>query len=306
MGTPEIGAMVFEQLICSGLKFSACLTRPDKPQGRIKKIAPSPVKIVAEKHHIPIYQPSTKNELALILRELKLDLAIVAAYGVIIPAEALKAPTYGIINFHPSLLPLYRGPSPITAPILNGDKITGVTIIKLSERMDEGDILDQKELLIDKKDTTPTLSTKLAVLGSKMIMDLVPKIVNQKAETRAQTGETTYTSLVKKNDGLIDWNKETADQIERKSRAYDPWPGIHTYFKQKKLDLYGITARPLPSSVATKLGTVIKQNDEIGIIAREGLVFPTSVKIEGKNKVTISEFARGYQDFIGSTLKLNG
>lgn len=309
MGTPEISVIILEQLLCpparseakegSGFHIKAVFTRPDKPKGRSKKPAKSEVKLLAEIRNLPIKQPKNKDELAKEVAKLKPDLIVVAAYGMILPKEVLDAPKYGALNVHPSLLPLYRGPAPISAPILAGDKKTGVTIIKMDARMDEGDILAQEEVGLVGTETTPQLTERLAEFGGKMLVDVIPKWINGEIQLKKQDHtKATYTKMIKKEDGKIDFARETAEEIEHQSRAFLPWPGIHTFWNNKKLDLYEIET----SDKKIQAGKVEKSGNGFAVGTKKGAISPRYVKLEGKNKVPAPDFLRGYPDFICSIL----
>ncbi len=308
MGTPEIGAMLFEHLISSGFVFSGCITRPDKPKGRGKELAESPVKQAAQKHNISIYQPQNKIELTEIIKETKLDLVIVGAFGMIIPVEAIDIPKYKMINFHPSLLPLYRGPAPIVGPILNSDTETGVSIMLISEGMDEGDILKQEKILLDDTENIYTLSEKLAKLGAEMLKEVVPKWISGELKGIVQNNSlATYTKMVKKEDGKIDFINQTAEQIERMSRAYQPWPGVYSFWNNKKIDFYTLLVSKgshlSKKSGTLKPGEVEISDSKIYIGTKSGTISPNFIKIEGKNKVTADDFIRGYPNFINYKFK---
>lgn len=299
MGTPQIGADILSGLIDSGLKFSAVITRPDRPKGRSDIPSESPVKIVAKKHNLPVYQPENKEELTKIMKELKPDLGVIAAFGMIIPEEALNLPKHGLINFHPSLLPLYRGPAPVAAPILAGDSKTGVTVIKVSKGMDEGDILGQEEIPLPKTITAPELENALSKLGARMLVTLIPKYVSGELSLKPQDHKkATYTHLVKKRDGQINFSISRAEDIEKAERAYTPWPGVYTFWNSKKLDLYELTV--IESDLSP--GSVAQKNGQLLIGTKKDAISPKYLKIEGKNKVTASDFLRGYPDFLGADL----
>lgn len=303
LGTPEIGAVILSDLIKSGIKIDTVVTRPDKPKGRSKKLEETAVKKVAKKNKITTYEPTTKKELTNIIKEINPDICIVAAYGMIIPNEALDVPKYGMINFHPSLLPLYRGPSPITAPIINGDKETGVTIIQITEKMDAGDILAQKIIKLSDTETTPDLSGKLASLGTEMIIELIPKIEkNLATHVRQKVKNATYTKMIKKEDGNIAWGEHTAKEIERMSRAYAPWPGVYSFWNNKKINFYDIKI----TESGIKPGLVDKKDNKILIGTRKDTISPKYIKLEGKNKITTEEFIRGYPDSVGTELSFSG
>lgn len=301
MGSPEIAAQILAIILKSGFIIDAVITQPDRPCGRSCEPMPTPVKSLALEHNIKIHQPSNKEELSEIIKITRPDLCIVAAYGIIIPKEALDIPKLGMINFHPSLLPLYRGPSPITAPILNGDSKTGVSIIKISEEMDAGDIILQREIDLNGTEKTPELSQELAQLGATMITEIIPKIKNKTINPIKQNDkEATYTKIIKKEDGKIDWQNQTASDIEKMSRAFYPWPGAYSFWKGKKIDLYDIAItqkQNITKKENIKPGEVITINNQIFIGAKKGLVLPQRIKIEGKKTQNIDEFICGYPEF---------
>jgi methionyl-tRNA formyltransferase len=302
LGSPDISADVLERLIIGGLKISAVVTRPDKPKGRSNRPEKTPVKIFAESRNIPVFEPQNKAELTEVFMKLKPDLGIVAAYGMIIPKEALNIPKYGLINFHPSLLPLYRGPDPIAMPIMCGEIKTGVSIITVSEGMDEGDILAQEDFPLTGIETTPELEKSLSALGAKMLLSLVPKYIKGAVKPKPQDHtKATYTHLMKKEDAEIFWDKYWAKGIEQAYRAFTPWPGIYSYFKGKKIDFYDIDV----VSGKFKPGVVINMDGRILIGTLKGAIAPKYLKLEGKNKVTAEEFIRGYPDFINTNLIKN-
>jgi methionyl-tRNA formyltransferase len=298
MGTPQIAATILSGLLTEGYKISAVVTRPDKAQGRSKEPQKSPVKELAEKNNVSVFQPNTKLELEGYISTQKPDLIVVCAFGMIITKKTLETAKYGAINVHPSLLPKYRGPWPIGAPILNGDRITGTTIMVMSEGMDEGDILSQEEIRLNGTETTPELTERLAIISSALLLKTIPKLIEGIIKPKKQnTKEASYTKMEKKEDGKIDWNKE-ATEIERQSRAYTPWPGTYTSLDGKKLDLFDIFVK----EIEIPKGVVKEIDGEILIGTQKGAISPAFVKIEGKSKIAVSDFARGHQSFIGATL----
>jgi methionyl-tRNA formyltransferase len=299
MGTPEIAAVVLRKMLESQIKPMAVITRPDKPKGRGGQISESPVKVLALEKEIPVFQPLNKAELTEVTEELKPDLVIVAAFGMMLPEAVFETPKFKAINVHPSLLPLYRGPAPIEGPILNGDAKTGVTIMLISAGMDEGDILAQEEISLSGAETAPELEKKLADLGAKMLTEIIPKWVSGEIKAKKQdNAKATYTKLIKKEEGKIDWENETAEDIEKKSRAFQPWPGVFGFWNGKKLDFYDIEI----SGEKVKPGSVTEKDGKILIGTKTTAISPAQIKIEGKNKITAAEFLRGYPDFPGSKL----
>ena len=272
MGTPAFGAIVLEGLIKSGHKPFLVVTEPDKPVGRKQIVTPPPVKVLAEKYHIPVVQPEKISDCAAEIERLKPSLIIIASFGQIIPENILKTPPYGCLNVHPSLLPKYRGPSPIQSAILNGDKKTGATIIRISEKLDAGPILLQKETEIDPKETFESLHDKLAEIGTKLLLEVLPKIPKGQAPYQPQEEtEATYTKILKKEDGEIDWKKPSG-VIERQIRAFNPWPGAYTVYQGKRLKV-------LKAEVS---------NSKLEI---------KEVQLEGKKPMSFKNFLRGHSDF---------
>lgn len=299
MGTPKIAADILEQLILNKVPISAVITRPDKPSGRGGKVSESDVKIVAQKHSIPVYQPASKSELEEITAKLKPNLNIVAAFGMILPKSVFDAPRYKTINVHFSLLPLYRGPAPIVGPILAGDKKTGVTIMLIDEKMDEGDILSQEEIELSGNETAPELAEKLTKIGGRLLVKTLPDWVDNKIKPTPQDHlKATCIKMITKEDGKIDFQVDDTVTIERKSRAYDPWPGVYSYWNDKKLDLYDIKV----TADQIEPGKVTEKNGQLLIGTKKGAIFPKYLKLEGKNKITAEEFLRGYSDFTSSKL----
>ena len=231
-GTPKLGAVILEELVRSGFKIPLVLTKSDKPAGRGKKILPTSVKLVAKKNNITILSPIKLDQEDFVkqLKKLSPDLIVVAAYGKILPKVIIDLPKYGVLNVHPSLLPKYRGPSPIQFTILEGETKTGVTIIKMSESLDEGDILTQVEVSISPDDTTQSLTDKLAKIGAELIIQTIPKWINGKIKPQPQDHlKATYSAMLTKYDGKIDLeNPPTAEKFNKMVRAFYPWPGVWT------------------------------------------------------------------------------
>ena len=300
LGTPTIAATVLEELLKDDLNIDAVVTQPDRPSGRGGKIQESAVKIIAQKNKIPVYQPGNKQELTTLIKELAPDLCIVAAYGMMIPDEALDAARYGMINFHPSLLPELRGPSPIPMAIICGHNKTGVSIIQITKKMDAGDILAQSEVLLEGTETTPSLSSDLAKLGAKMLIKVVEDIRDNRLEPAKQNEEkATFSPLIKKADGEIVFGEYHAKNIEQAARAFTPWPGIFTTWGGKKLELI----EPQVVKGTYESGLVSCHEDKIIIGCVKDAIAPKFFKLEGKRLLTAKEFLCGYRNFIGSKLK---
>jgi len=246
-GTPEFAAIILEKLIKTGHIPSAVVCNPDKPVGRKKIITPPATKLIAQKYDIPVSQPEKLTNYKLQTTNYKPDLFIVAAYNKIIPKEILEIPRLGTIGVHPSLLPKYRGAPPIQTTILNGDKITGTTLYLMDEKMDNGEIISNQELIISNQDTTESLTQKLAELSADLLIETLPNI-EEKIKNAAPQNENqaTYTKKFKTEDAFIKpddleeaKNKggEIALKIERKIRALNPEPGTFTFMNNKRVKL---------------------------------------------------------------------
>jgi methionyl-tRNA formyltransferase len=304
-GTPEFAATILKRLISQypNILVSFVITQPDKPVGRKKILTSPPVKILAKRHKIPIEQPEKIENCKLKIENLKPDLIIVAAFGQIIPKEILDIPKFGCLGVHPALLPKYRGPTPVQFAILKGDDKTGVTIFLMDEKMDHGPILAQKKIKIEPNETTPMLKTKLAKLGADLLIESIPKWVDGKINPKPQDHKkATYTKLLAKKDGFIDWKKlglttekevrppgrsdltrkRIAKETERMVRAFTPWPGTWTLLRPHSAK----ASRGFKEQ--TKRLKILKAHLE-----KERLVLD-QVQIEGKNPVSWKEFKRGY------------
>jgi methionyl-tRNA formyltransferase len=298
MGTPQFAADIL-RVIKKDIPISAVVTQPDKAQGRSSKLISCEVKCLAESKKIPVFQPKSKEELTDFIRVESPDLLIVAAFGMILPPELLKIPVFGALNVHPSLLPKYRGPTPIEAAILAGDKKTGVTIIELTEKMDAGNIVAQQELELSGIETTPTLHNETAKMGGEMLLSVIPRWLSHELVSFPQSDDdATYTKLTTKEDGRINFTFESAEKIERKYRAYKEWPGVYSSWNGKKINFYNITT----TQTDLKPGEIMKSKDGLEIGTISGSFVPKYIKLEGKNKITAKEFICGYPDFANSRL----
>ncbi len=313
-GTPEFAAIVLEKLITAGYVPAVVICNPDEPVGRKQIFTPPPIKklIANSKWPIEIFQPATKAELSAISYKLKAiepDLAIIAAYGKILPKEILEIPQYGFVNIHPSLLPKYRGASPIQYAILNGDEETGVTIMGVDEEMDHGPILANSRLPIADSDTYESLSKKLAILGAKLLIKTIPNHISGKIKPIPQDHSlATYTKIIKKEDGKIDWSK-SAKEIERMTRAYYPWPGAWTVWNNKILKIF---ESEISEENENKVGEVfllqhpyILENVRMlwGVKCGKDSLIIKKLQLEGGKILSVQEFLNGHKNFIGSILE---
>jgi len=315
-GTPEFAVPILEALCLSDFKPRAVITAPDKPVGRGQELTSSPIKIASQKFQIPVFEPKNKEELIAQTLNLKPNLIVVAAYGKILPKEILDAPKYGSVNVHPSLLPKYRGPSPIQFTILNGDSETGTTIMLMNERMDEGAILSQEVALINSDDTAESLSQRLATISAKLlirtlghwiILKEMPKGAQHLIYPQEQdSSQATYTKIIVKQDGKIFWDK-SALELERQIRAFTPWPGSFTYFstpEQKPLNLKILKASVLSLQTEKELGEIFITSDQ-KLAAQTGKDCLTidELQLEGSKVMPATDFLNGHPEIIETILQ---
>jgi len=308
MGTPKFGAIILEKLADSRYKPILVVTETDKPVGRKKVLTPPPVKVVAEKYEIPVLQPEKIRNSESEIRNLELDLIIVAAYGKILPEEILEIPKYGCLNVHPSLLPRWRGPSPVQFAILNGDTDSGVTIMKIAEKVDAGPVLIQRKLKLEGNETYDVLYDKLGKMGGDLLIEIIPEWITGKIDPQLQDeSRTTYTRILKKEDGKIDWEK-SAEEIERQIRAFNLWPGIFTFWEKsgKLIRIKILKARVLnrANSKTYPIGkTLVAGQNELCVQTGKGFLIIERLQLEGKKETDSEDLLRGYSDFIGTILK---
>lgn len=303
-GTPQFALPSLEALIKHGYKPLLVVTNPDEPAGRKQIITPPPVKICAERHQIPVLQPIH------LIHEMdkipEADLYIVVAFGTIIPQALIERPRLGTLNIHPSLLPHWRGPSPIQSAVLNGDAETGVTLMKIDELMDHGPIISQNRFpLLEKKWTSPELLDALAKVGAEMLIDILPKWIGGEITAAPQDDlRATYCKLIKKDNGRIPWSRPAAE-IERMIRAYTPWPSAWTLWP----------GRDIICRIRIDEADVIDDESPFGspgytwqtpdypllVKTGTGTLVVRRITIEGKNTLNAEEFLRGNPQLLGAT-----
>lgn len=312
MGTPAFALPALERLASSSHEIVGVYTQPDRPAGRGQKLAEAPVKRGALARGLPVFAPATfrRPEAVEQLRVLRPDLLVVAAYGKLLPQTVLDIPPRGALNIHPSLLPRYRGPSPVAAAILAGDAVTGVTIMLLDVGMDSGPILAQREEPIRPEETTESLTNRLAVIGADLLMEVLPGWLQGTVTARPQDhAQATTCRLLTKEEGRIDWLR-SAEEIERRVRAFYPWPGAFTTWQGKTLKI--IRGRPLDRNAGPP-GTVLlldrgpgaegsAPGKAIGIACGKGLLVVYEVQPEGKRTMTAQEFLAGHRAIVGARL----
>ncbi|MBC7264945.1 MAG: methionyl-tRNA formyltransferase [Chloroflexi bacterium] len=302
MGTPRFAVPILDAL-ASQYKIAAVVTQPDRRAGRGRsQVVPSPVKERALELGLLVLQPSNLRDEAVVqtLHDLQPEVIVVAAFGQILRPSVLSLPPKGCINVHASLLPRHRGPAPIPAAILAGDRMTGVTIILMDEGVDSGPILSQATHSIGPRDTTGTLTASLAELGAELLLKTLPRWLAGEITPQPQSMEgITYAPIIRKSDGMVDWTLP-AIEIDRRVRAYTPWPGAYTYWQGRVLRLVQVTPRAGESPALP--GQVIRLKDGIGVGTGDGLVMLEIVQLAGKRAMDAEAFARGQRDFIGSRL----
>ena len=303
MGTPEFAVPPLKRLIAEGYSVPLVISQPDRARGRGKKILPTAVKAEAEKYEIPVHQPEGKEAfqgLLQLLNRIKPDVIAVAAYGRILPKELLDLPKFGCVNIHASLLPKYRGAAPIQHAILSEDKKTGVTLMYMSEGMDEGDIIASRDTAIDRK-TAGELFHELSYLGSDLLIDTLPDIWKGIADRTAQEeAHATYAPKIGKADCLINF-KGTAAYIEKQIRAMNPRPGAYTTLKGKVMKVF--SAEIEEAYKGSKPGEICRVDDHgISVATGEKNLLIRSVQMPGKQILEVSEFIKGNKIEIGSVL----
>ena len=296
-GTPDFAVPALNALFDSEHDVVMVLTQPDKKAGRGRKIAQSAVKMAASSKNVHIMQPEDVNSTAILndLRALNLDIMVVAAYGQLFTMELLNLPKWGCINIHASLLPKWRGASPIQHAILAGDEISGVTVMQMSKAMDAGDIWQQRQCKIEQTDTAQNLHDKLSNLGGEIIVGAISDVVNEdRRPTPQESTGVSYCSKLKKENGLIQWDN-TADLIERQVRAFYPWPGTYTFFKGRRIRIVEVS-KPLEEDVSEKPGTILDYHEEgIKVAAGNSAILIKELTPEGGKRIKASDFANANQ-----------
>lgn len=294
MGTPEFAVPILQRLHKDGHEIVCCVTQPDRPKGRKRRLISPPVKIACEKLSIPILQPKKVREPESLNAVLAYEpeLIVTAAYGQILPSELLQYPPYGCINVHASLLPEYRGGAPIHRAIMDGQKKTGVTIMYMTDKLDAGDIILQEEVSIEEDDDAGTLHDKLSHLGQQLVSQAVAAIANQTVRRQPQNEEkASYAPNLTREDEKIDWTKP-GEKIYDQIRGLRPWPGYYTRFRGKTLKLWRGKKvpgqKPAPGEIleVTREGLLVGSGDRTAVLL-------TELQLEGKKKMTARQFLNG-------------
>ena len=290
MGTPDFAVPSLEALLKAGHEIAAVYTQPDKPKGRGHKLLPPPVKELALQHDIPVYQPATLRKAEAIeeLRALEPELIVVAAYGKILPVDVLNIPPRGCINVHGSLLPKYRGAAPIQWAVLNGDKVTGVTIQQMGEGVDTGDMLSKAETEIGPDETSGELFDRLMILGAELLIDTIEKLDTIIPEPQDEA-QATHASMISKEMGAIDWTK-SAQAVHDQVRGLNPWPAAFCTIDGKRMKIF----RTQVTAAKGEPGVVTSLNGEMTVYCGENAVQLTEIQPENGKRMRGSDYLRGH------------
>lgn len=296
MGTPDFAVPVLESLCDAGHEVAAVVTQPDKPRGRGKEMQYTPVKKTALERNIKVYQPQKvkDEEFVQILKEINPDVIVVVAFGQILPPVILDMPKYGCINVHASLLPKYRGAAPIQWVIIDGEKETGITTMKMDKGLDTGDMLLKTVVPIDEKETGGSLHDKLACVGGTLIVETLKGIEEGNIIPEKQDGtKSNYAKMLDKKLGKIDFSKPAAE-IERLIRGLNPWPSAYTLLNGKTLKIWDADVRNEKTDMPYGMITEVT-NDEISVSTGDGLLIIRELQLEGKKRMDTESFLRGYK-----------
>ena len=302
-GSGEFAGHILEILIGNGLLPQAVITRVDRPGGRGRRLRPTPVKILAEEGGLEVIQPSSISQAPFldVLRAAEPEVILLADYRELLPTALLQIPPRGCVNVHPSLLPLYRGASPVQRALMDGRDVTGITLMLMEPGLDTGPIISQREMEIEEEDDAGSLTRKLAVLGGRLLVSMLPAYLSGEITPRAQEEkEASYAEPISKADLLIDWSRQ-AREVLNQVRALSPSPGAYTYFRGKRLKV--LRAKPAAAEGGSPPGTIrLPDKDHLLVEAGEGALWLESLQPEGKKMMDAGEFLRGYRPETGERL----
>lgn len=309
MGTPDFAVGALQAIIEAGHQVAVVVTQPDKPKGRGKEVQMTPVKACALANNIPVFQPVKikEPEAVEVLRGYQADIFVVAAFGQILSEEILAMPKYGCVNIHASLLPKYRGAGPIQWAIIDGEQKTGITIMQMEKGLDTGDILLQKEVEIDARETGDSLHDKLAAAGAELIVEALPKIAaGQVMPRRQKDEESCYAKMLQKSMGKIDWNMP-AGKLDCLIRGLISWPGASTTFRGKSLKIWEeepVSEEGYKPQISESVPGMILgvEKEAFYVRAGEGVLRILSVQMEGKKRMAVKDFLLGYPIQAGERL----
>ena len=301
MGTPEISAYVFEQMILAGYHFVGLVAQPDHPVGRKGIIEKVPTKVIAEKYNIPVFQPIKIRKDFSFMDNLKVDLVITLAYGQIVPQGFLDIPRFGCLNLHGSLLPKLRGASPVQTALINNEKVTGVTLMEMVAAMDAGRMYGKKEVTIDEEDNATSLFKKISEAAKDLVLELLPKYVDGELEGIPQDEEqVTFCSLIKPEQEKLDLSKDILE-VYGYIRGLSDEPGAYLYLDNQKLKIF--KAKIANDLVTAEVGTIV-QADKRGLLlqAKNGQLAILELQKEGKKRMDYKAFINGNQNLLGTKL----
>lgn len=299
LGTGDFAVPTFVKLLDSGLSVVGLVTQPDRPQGRKQELIPAPIKVEAIFRHVPVFQPERINseEGLALLEELQADMLVTAAYGQILSAEVLSLPKFGGVNLHGSILPAYRGAAPVARAIQSGEKETGVTVIRMSPRVDAGGMIAFAQTAIGPDETAGALEERLAVIGAPLVVEAIQAIVEDRAVVIPQDrSKVTKAPKLAKADGLIDWSRP-AQAVHDLVRAMQPWPTAQTFWHPStahRPPIRVIVHRTRPVSAIGEPGKVIDASGKLVVGAGEGAVEILEIQAVGGKRMPIAEFLRGH------------
>ncbi len=307
LGTPEFVVPCLEHLVLNQYQVVAVYTPPDKPAGRGRNLVTPPLKRAAAGWQLPVVQVAGFKRARVVaqLAGWQPDVIVVFAYGQILPQSVLDIPRYGCINIHPSLLPRFRGASPVAAAILAGDEFAGVSIMLMDKGLDTGPVLSRAQIPVSRQDTTGSLTAKLSQMAARLLQEVLVHWVRGEINPRSQNeAEATYCKPISKEEGEIDWSLPAAD-IWRRVRAFQPWPGCYTTWQGKQLKI--IEAVPLPEGSTSETGQVVDLTPEgtmtaFGVASGDGILGVCQVQLEGRRAMSAAEFLRGQRQFLGTIL----
>lgn len=304
MGTSEFAVPSLAILIRNGYPIVGVVTQPDRPRGRGKMVQPSPVTIFAERNNLSVIQPEhvRDKEFLDVFRNLSPDMVVVAAFGQILPREIIETPAMGCINAHPSLLPKYRGAAPINWALIQGEEITGVTIIMMDEGLDSGDILLQEETLIGPEETFGELHDRLSKMGAELLLKTIGMIVEGTIKRIPQdVSAATYARRLNKEDGRIRWDSNVANIINL-IRGLSPSPGAYTFLEGNKLKIF--TVRGEEVSITEPAGKIGRETERgLQVAAKNGYIYLHDVQLENRKRMSVHDFLRGYRIAPGATFE---
>ncbi len=305
MGTPDFAVPALQTLIDSPHEVVGVYSQPPRPSGRGHKVTKSPIQLLAESNDIPVFTPNSLRSAQeqQHFSNLNLDLAVVAAYGLILPKEILEAPGYGCFNIHGSLLPRWRGAAPIQRAILEGDSQTGITLMQMDVGLDTGDMLRKESVAITDQTTGESLHDELSILGATMLLPLLDTLDSLSPETQDNT-QATYAAKLSRSEAQLDFTKK-AQELERQVRAFTPWPGSFFTWQGKVVKvLKAHSIKGIKAEKPLKSGQLCVGKNHLSVACQEGSLVLDQVQLQGKKPMDIKAFLNGYAPQDGDLLEV--